>query len=553
MRDPLTGRSVHRAIPAHLRDLWRGTLDRREFLTRATALGLTAATATALTGQPGRAQEATDGTGTLRIQIQVRPLKDPRAFDWTEIAWFTAGWLEYLVTFDNAGTFRPVLLEGWEVNPTATSYTLLVRPGIRWSNGDPFTARDVARNIERWCEADAPGNSMAQRMASLIDPETGRAGEAEIEVIDDLTVRLTPRQPDMTLIAGMADYPAAIVHSSHAGDDLLSNPIGTGPYLPESHAPGERAILTLNPDHEWWGLRAGLGRPVERIEFLDYGTDPADWVRAAQAGEVDMLYESVGDFVDVMDGLGWARSEVLTAATVVVRPNQRAEVGRRTPYADPRVRKALAMAVDNDICLELGYAGRGLVANNHHVAPMQPAYASDVTRGELDPDGARALIVQAGMLDFTHELISLDDDWMAGTADAVAAMLSDAGIAVSRKRLPATTFSENWSNFPFSTTNWSHRPLATQTLSLAYRSGAAWNETGFANAEFDALLDRANGLVDAEARRAVMGQIQQMLVDEGVTIQPYWRRLYRHVRPGITGAEMHVAYMPELTRLRLPG
>ena len=80
MRDPLTGRSVHRAIPAHLRDLWRGRLDRREFLTRATALGLTAATATALTGQPGRAQEATDGTGTLRIQIQVRPLKDPRAF-----------------------------------------------------------------------------------------------------------------------------------------------------------------------------------------------------------------------------------------------------------------------------------------------------------------------------------------------------------------------------------------------------------------------------------------------------------------------------------------
>ncbi len=553
MRDPLTGRSLHRAIPAHLRDLRKGTLGRREFLTRATALGLSAVTANALIGQRARAQEGTDSAGTLRMQIDVRPLKDPRAFDWTEISYFTSGWLEYLVAYDNDGTFRPVLLEGWEVNPTATSYTLLIRPGVRWSNGDPFTARDVARNIKRWCEAEAPGNSMAQRMASLIDPETGRAGETAITVVDDLTVRLTPRQPDMTLIAGMADYPAAIVHSTHTGDDLLANPIGTGPYRPESHVPGERAVLVLNTEHEWWGLRAGLGKPVERIELIDYGTDPADWVRAAQAGEVDLLYESVGDFVDVMDGLGWTRSEVLTAATVVVRPNQLAEVNGAAPYADARVRKALAMAVDNEICLELGYAGRGLVANNHHVAPMQPAYDPSVTRGSFDPDGARALMVQAGMLDFTHELISVDDDWQAGTADAVAAMLSDAGIPVTRKRLPGAVFWEAWASYPFSTTNWSHRPLATQTLSLAYRSGAAWNETGFADPEFDALLDRANGLVDAEARRAVMGQMQRMLVEEGVTIQPYWRRLYRHARPGIAGAGIHVAYMPGLTGLRVLG
>ena len=96
---------------------------------------------------------------------------------------------------------------------------------------------------------------------------------------------------------------------------------------------------------------------------------------AADAGEVDMLYESLGDFVDIMDAIGWERSEAVTANTVVVRTNQLAEIDGRQPYADVRVRRALATAVSNAVCLELGYAGRGEVAENHHVCPIHPEYA----------------------------------------------------------------------------------------------------------------------------------------------------------------------------------
>jgi len=128
----------------------------------------------------------------------------------------------------------------------------------------------------------------------------------------------------------------------------------------------------------------------------------AAWVAAAEAEEIDILYETVGDFVEIMSDIGWTKSEVVSGATVVIRPNQVAEVDGKTPYADKRVRQALAMAVDNAVCLELGYSGLGVPAENHHVAPVHPEYNPDSGRLPYDPAKAKALMAEAGMADYEH-------------------------------------------------------------------------------------------------------------------------------------------------------
>jgi len=540
----------HHAIATLRRDLEAGRLSRRTFLGHATALGLGAGAALSLAGMapPARAQPAIAPGGTLRIQQSVKALGDPRSYDWSEKANQTRGFLEYLVEYRGNGSFHGMLLEGWEVNADATRYTLHVRPGVRWNTGASFTAEDVAHNITRWCDSAAAGNSMASRLTALIDLATGQARAGAIEVTDPLTVTLNLSQPDISLIASMADYPAAIVPLDFPGGDPFAHGVGTGPFRPVSLEAGVRCVLERHPDHRWWGSEVFGGPWLDRVEFIDFGTNPTAWLAAARAGEIDLLYDSVGSVIPAMDALGWTSTHVESAATIVFRGSQTARMTGINPYANRSVRRALALAVDNAICLELGHEGRGRVAANDHVSPVHPAHA-DLGPAPHDPAEARRLLTEAGLMGFVHALVTLDDEWQRFTGDAVAAQLRDAGLNVRRQILPGDEFWSNWRNFPFSGTNWVHRPLGVQVLELAYRSGSPWNESGFADPEFDVLLDDAKARIDVDNRRQVMARLQAILRREGVMIQPYWRDLYNHHNGRLVNAGKHPAHEIHVCRI----
>jgi peptide/nickel transport system substrate-binding protein len=535
-RDAPAGPRVHPAIGGWATAARAGRMDRREFLALSTSFGASAAAAHAMLGlaAPAAAQTATPRRGgVLRVSMSVRALGDPRLFDWSEKANIARQVIEPLVRYSTDFTFKPWLLEGWEVSDDATRYTLRMRKGVTWSDGAPFTADDVISNVARWCAADAPGNSMAARFDVLVDPATKALREGAVERVDDHTVILHLPRPDITLIAGMSDYPALIVprdFDAH-GADFAQYPVGTGPFALAALEPGSQARV-VRAERPWWGGEVLL----DEIVWRDFGADPAAEAAAFEAGEIDVNYQTTIDFLPILDKLGLSRREVVTANTICARMNV-----AHPPYDDARVRRAVQLSVDNATVLQLGYGGQGRVAENHHVGPMHPAYA-ELPPLRRDAKAARALLAEAGREGATFELISIDDDWRRNVADAVAVQMLDAGLTVTRKLLPGSEFWNNWMTYPFSVTNWNMRPLGVQVLALAYRSGASWNETGHANPAFDAALDRALATPDVEARRVIMAELEKMLQDSGVIVQPFWSAIFAHAAPRVRGFAVHQAF-----------
>lgn len=494
-----------------------GAIDRRSFLRHAAWLG-----AAAPIGACGHTPKTANGH--LRFVCAVQAIPDPALSAWVEAANLYRNVLEFLTEVDADNIVRPALAASWRPSDDLKHWTFTLQSGARWSNGDALTTADIGFNFARWLVA---GSKSVNR--------TALAAISRFEAVDDQRFVLHLSRPVCSLPEQLASATCAIVHRDfeRLGDKWSSNPIGTGPYRLTSFEVGRQASLERREDY--WGRPARLSH----IDFIDLGPDVTTHVAALAAGQVDILYRIGVAELDLIARLPNARLlEHASATTLCIRMKI-----ETPPFADIRVRRAVQLSADNAAMLRLAHRGHGSLADHHHVSALQPDFGRLPTQAR-DVASARALLAEAGYpdgIDLELVLGNTTGRWEQDVAQVLQQNLAEAGIRLALKVVPATEYWSVWDKVPFGMTSWGHRPLGIMTLDLGYRSGSSWNESGFADADFDALLDTAMGILDPVMRGAVMAKAQAQLRDAAVMVQPFWPQMFTAVSPRVRGHVLHPA------------
>ena len=534
LRDVL--RNAHPSLPGLTERFAEGKVGRRQFLRTSTLLGLAASAACEIAGPPGgeslvgRARAAE--YDSVRFSMRVQALGNPAAYCAIEDSNIARQVCDYLTRTGADNITRPWLCEKWEASPDVRSWTLHLRRGVTWSNGDDFVADDVIWNLKRWLDPQVGSSMLGLMQAFLMNDACTAIWDANaIERIDDHTVRLNGQRPQVAIPESLFHYPALLLHPS-SGGQFDVGAIGTGAFSLVEYELGRIAVVERRAGY--WGRPAAL----DSVEFVDYGDDPGAAIAALATHEVDGLYQASMMQLAALQQMNHVRiHQVASALTAVARM-----VVTSDPWKDPRIRKAMRLAIDTPKVLEIACLGLGLPAEHHHVCPVQPDYFK-LPRMIQDVAAAKQLLAEGGKPDgFATEIVCRKDpDWEATAVRAMAEMWKRIGVHVKVTALPPARYAEIW-NQPttaFAFTTWTHRPLATMVLGLAYRTGSAWNESHWSNARFDDLLSRAEGTIDIAERRRIVGEIERLMQEEGPIVQPLWRNVFTAMSRRVNGFRMH--------------
>ncbi|MEZ4620030.1 MAG: ABC transporter substrate-binding protein [Caldilineaceae bacterium] len=288
--------------------------------------------------------------------------------------------------------------------------------------------------------------------------------------------------------------------------------------------------LARNPDY-WLEDQPQLA--TMEFVFVPY----AQQIEQLQRGLVDMMMQvGIADVEQLSADPAISLAEVSGGAyqSVVLRATTK-------PFMDKRVREALKCCMDRRTLQQEGLHRRGELGNDHPVASISPFHA-DLPLRSYDPDKARSLLTAAGYakgikLDLVTSTVR---PGMLELALAFKTMAQPAGINIEVIRVPPQVY---WSDYagrvPFHTGNWGFRPSIDETFMVAYHSLAKGNESHWQNPALDTLVEQARGEPDQQKRRDLYHQAQQLVMEDGAVIIPYFLPAIVAKRTNVEGFTAH--------------
>ncbi|MDU5142806.1 MAG: ABC transporter substrate-binding protein [Paenibacillus dendritiformis] len=463
---------------------------------------------------------ATSRTDTLIIGMTApagifHPLYAETAYDQYVMRTLFKAMLEV----EKDGTYAPVLAEKYEVSPDNLTHTYKLKEGLKFSDGSPLTAEDVAFTITVLHDKSYDGPMDIIREGKIKGGKEyydGKATSIEgIKVIDPLTIEFTTFEP--SALAQSAIGATGILSKAYYGkdykqgnlsymNDLFTKPLGNGPYKLDKFQAGQDVSFVAN-EHYF------KGAPKIPKLIYKFTTDETN-AQLLQTGETDMDFISANlDNFELLQSMGFLDISLFpTNGYGYIAFNH-----NRAKFQDVKVRQALAYGLDREQIVEAVYQGYAEVINVPQ-SKLSWAYTDEVNKYEFDLEKAKQLLEEAG--------------WKVGAdgireKDGEAEQMDFNAVVEKRKKGDFDMLFMAWGLDP--------DPQGAQNNFI---TGGSWNEIGYSNKKVDELFDKGGKTLDIEERKAIYKELYQEINEDLPYIFMYQRRDMWANNARFTGLDM---------------
>lgn len=447
-----------------------------------------------------------------------------------QVRWNT---FESLISQDEKQAVKPALATKWEAVDD-TTWRFHLREGVQFTNGAPFTARDVIYSVCRIPLVKDSPSPFTINTKSI----------AEMKAENDTTLLIKTVSPDPLLPVNVAQV--AIVSASALGttgpitfgreacEGLGTVPqspefnkpeiaVGTGPYKLVSYTRGDRIILERND--AYWG-----GKPQWDKVIIRPITSDAPRVAALLAGDVDMIENPPVQDLDRIKKGGFKVVQGLSNRIIYLHMDQEGDAPGivsptgKNPLLDPRVRAAMSKAINRKAIVERIMGGMAQAAGELLPPPMFGTLGRETEA--YDPDGAKKLMVEAGYPEGFEIVLGTPNDRYVNDekiAQAVAQMLARINIKVKVEATTASQFfsKRNKLDYPFYLSGWAastgemSNPLNSLVATFDKASGRGTTNAGrYSNPQMDAILIEATRTIDDAKRAELLRKAQPIVLDD---------------------------------------